>query len=77
MGEEFDGIGGARGVSDGIKALIVPVMFGGRAYVVARGSAISPGKPLSSSIMDDDFTAGGRKWSLVKVEVAMNECMRR
>ena len=75
MWEEFNGIGGARGVSDGIKALIVPVMFGCRAYVVARGSAISPGKPLASSIMDDNFTTGGRKWCFIEVEVTMNERM--
>ena len=77
MGEEFDGIGGARGVSDGIKALIVPVMFGCRAYVVARGSAISPGKPLANSVMDYNFTARGRKGCFIEVEVSMNERMCR
>ena len=77
MGEEFDGIGGSRGVSDGIETLIVPVMFGCRAYVVARRSAISPSKPLASSIMDDYVTARGRKGCFIKVEVPMNERMCR
>ena len=59
MWEKFDGIRHSGGVSDGIIAGIIPVVLWCWAYVVSKGSTISPGESVASAVMDDDLAARG------------------